>query len=425
MTASPPSSNSSPDAEGADALEQALALRSAPTRARMLRDRPLPGSVLQLIRIAGGEREALASASARSGEAAHGVVEAAVLYIQHVLFHDDADSYRMLGVNPDASGTTIKEHYRWLMHWLHPDRQRERWEGAYAERVNRAWNSLNTDQRRRDYDSRNATVALVHVDTSSAIDTQPALPLAELEPQRLPILSPRVTGWLPTIVFASLLVLAAGVMIASYRERLAEQADARSAATRLDAALAESDSAQKAAIRKRIAFEEHVVSLARTDGEPPGPSSAVRARPEAVANAGDPQTGIAATTGSPAIGSPAATANAPAALSHDFVAAYNRGDLVQLLQLFTPDAVDEHGGIAAISSDYGRLFDGTSSRELDLDGLHWTVAADRIVGSGEFAARIRRRDEASDRQLRGRMEIDAVLVEGRWKIRRIAGGEGE
>lgn len=419
MTASsPPSSNSSRDGDGADALEQALALRAAPQRARLLCERPLPGSVLQLIRIAGGERESLASAVALTGESPASVVEAAVLYVQQVLFHDGADSYRTLGVDVEASAATIKEHYRWLMHWLHPDRQPERWEAAYAERVNRAWNSLNTERRRRDYDALRAPLPVAQADSFPIADTGPK-PVVPAPTERMPILSPRMAGWVPAIVFGAMLLLAAGVMVASWHDGLAGQADASAASTRLDAVLPGSDSAQRAAIRDRMAFEEHVVSLRRTGDDPPGqpapPSTELQA-------------GLAPGAGEARAGQAGASAvsahDAPAALSRDFTAAYDRGDLVRFLGLFTSDAVDEHGGIAAISSDYGGLFDATSSRELDLGGVRWAVADDRIVGIGVLDVRIRRHDEGSDRHLRESIRIEAVPVEGRWKIQRLLRGEG-
>jgi hypothetical protein len=41
---------------------------------------------------------------------------------------------------------------RWLMKWLHPDRERSGWESALAERVSSAWQDLKSRDRRGEYD---------------------------------------------------------------------------------------------------------------------------------------------------------------------------------------------------------------------------------------------------------------------------------
>ena len=155
----------------------------------------------------------------------------------------------------------------------------------------------------------------------------------------------------------------------------------------------------------------------------PGPSSAHVAalRPRTVARLSEPV--VSAQMRAPE----AATSNADVvsaqeaaiALPRDFASAYAKGDLPRVMRLFTPDAVNNRGGIAAIAEDYDHLFHDSTLHELRLDDLEWVVHADRIVGSGAFEARIRHNDELSARSVQGWIQIEAVPINGRWRIQRI------
>jgi hypothetical protein len=136
----------------APALASALALRRSPLGARPRPDERLPEGVLLLVRIAAGDEQALAQAQNASLETADTLREAATFYLQQVLFANDASSYRMLGVDTDAPDEQIREHYRWLARWLHPDRNANEWEVIYADRVSQAWQNLRTAERRSRYD---------------------------------------------------------------------------------------------------------------------------------------------------------------------------------------------------------------------------------------------------------------------------------
>ena len=144
------------------ALELALALSRAPALAAQVRERPLPPDVLTLIRIAAGDDTTLAKAAAASGEAPQPLVEAALLFLQQALFAAGADSYRLLGVPATASQELLKQHHRWLVRWLHPDRQTDDWQAAYMNRVNRAWQDLRTPERRHNYDTHSRHAGTTH-----------------------------------------------------------------------------------------------------------------------------------------------------------------------------------------------------------------------------------------------------------------------
>jgi hypothetical protein len=125
-------------------IELALDLARMPALARRSAAPPLPPNIVELMRIAAGFPEACQAAVAQTGEPRHVVIESARFYLQQVLFRPDADCYRILGVQPSTSRATAREHMRWLLEWLHPDRNNNNnsWDTVYAERVLKAWREV-------------------------------------------------------------------------------------------------------------------------------------------------------------------------------------------------------------------------------------------------------------------------------------------
>jgi hypothetical protein len=125
-------------------IELALDLARMPALGRRSVVPPLPPNIIELIRIAAGSPEACRGAVAQTGEPRHVVIEAARFYLQQVLFRPEADCYRILGIAPAASRATAREHMRWLLEWLHPDRNTNNnsWDSVYAERVLKAWREV-------------------------------------------------------------------------------------------------------------------------------------------------------------------------------------------------------------------------------------------------------------------------------------------
>ncbi|HEX5754964.1 MAG TPA: DnaJ domain-containing protein [Arenimonas sp.] len=201
------------------AIEQALALLRAPALLAAVRQRPLPGDLPQLFRLAAGDVELFEQVESATGESRAQLAEAATFYLQQVLFAPGADSYRVLGVAPDAAEEQIKQHYRLLQRWLHPDRNHDEWDAVYADRVNRAWQDLRTPERRAEYDRRppetSASAAVVHATAPGGFRARP------LPPIETPVLSSRAVRRLPWLVLGSLGVLATvGLGGAWYLQRL-------------------------------------------------------------------------------------------------------------------------------------------------------------------------------------------------------------
>ena len=134
------------------ALHLALDLARSPILAGVMRRQPLPADVLTLIRLAARDDETTQAVSECTGRSPATLRTAAVLYIQQVLWTPDGDHYRALGLARGAPQEKLAEHLRWLMKWLHPDRQHLVQESAFSHRVLGAWNALKTQERRQQYD---------------------------------------------------------------------------------------------------------------------------------------------------------------------------------------------------------------------------------------------------------------------------------
>lgn len=135
------------------ALELAVGLLQLPSRARALRDAPLPGDVTALLDIVAGEGRARADASRLTGLTETKVGDAASFYIEQILLHPDADSYRALGASAEATNDQLRRNMALLLKWLHPDHEANSERTIYVGRVTNAWNNIKTAERRLAYDA--------------------------------------------------------------------------------------------------------------------------------------------------------------------------------------------------------------------------------------------------------------------------------
>jgi hypothetical protein len=122
-------------------IDSALDLARMPALSRSTATPPLPANILELIRIAAAAPKACQDAASATGEPVQVIIEAARFYLQQLLFRTDADSYRVLGLQPGDSRATARTHLRWLLQWLHPDRNTGL-DAVYAERVLKAWHEV-------------------------------------------------------------------------------------------------------------------------------------------------------------------------------------------------------------------------------------------------------------------------------------------
>lgn len=210
------------------ALEAAVGLFKAPDRAALLHAGDLPDDVLTVIRIASGDRALAEACEASTGLAPDALQEACVFYIQSVLFHPDSDHFRVLGAGRDADQDTLKQHYRWLQKWLHPDRDPEGWSSVYSHRVNIAWDTLKRPDRRAAYRESLPAVAPVTANASQprAIGT---LRVAQVDVGTTLALSSKWIRRLPAALAVVTVVVAAGLWAAHRAGQDMLQADGRRA----------------------------------------------------------------------------------------------------------------------------------------------------------------------------------------------------
>lgn len=177
-----------------------------------LRDKKLPENLPLVIRLAAGEGAALQCALDTTGESAETLVDASVFFLQQVLFAPGADSYRVLGADSDAPQDRLRDNYRWLMKWLHPDRNQDGWEAVYADRVNVAWQNLKTLARRAEFDRLSPSSQMLAPMTATTM--RRGVPVVPAPGG--PLLSGSTVRRLPMLVLGSLGLVAAAMIGVTY-----------------------------------------------------------------------------------------------------------------------------------------------------------------------------------------------------------------
>ena len=125
-----------------NALDIALKLYRQPALARKVRRNGLPPRMLSVIKIAAGSEEELVMHVDHTPEESREIREAAIFFLHNSLFQFGSDNYRVLGVEQGATVEQMREHKRWLLKWLHPDLNRNKWESNYLHRVLAAWQEI-------------------------------------------------------------------------------------------------------------------------------------------------------------------------------------------------------------------------------------------------------------------------------------------
>lgn len=233
-----------------------------------MRERALPHDVALVIRIAAGETAAIENAAALTGESAEMLLEASVFFLQQILFAPNADSYRVLGVASDSAQEQLRENYRWLMKWLHPDRNQDGWEAVYADRVNIAWQDMKTPDRRAEYDRHaSAAATMLPMVVSGARRVTPPVVNGG------PLLSGSTVRRLPALVLGALGVGAISMVGITYwaqTQTERELSELRENRTRGEAAAAESAQVlADAGTRVEAASEEAAGPMAAPIIDPP------------------------------------------------------------------------------------------------------------------------------------------------------------
>ena len=117
------------------ALHVAMDIFHRPAAVRDYLKAPLPQDVLTVIRIAAGGDIEPDKFGPDQKRRASDIREASVFFVQQILFHPQADAYRLLGLRPGADFKQVQDHKRMLLKWLHPDRNPNKWEQVLFQRV--------------------------------------------------------------------------------------------------------------------------------------------------------------------------------------------------------------------------------------------------------------------------------------------------
>jgi hypothetical protein len=462
------------------ALFQALSLARAPRGPRPGPEERLPDGITQLIRIAAGEEGATSSARAATGVGVEALREAAIFYIQQVLFAPGSSSYRILGADADAPDELLREHYRWLARWLHPDRTPDPWEVVFAERVNRAWQDLRTSERRARYqpthEEGDEWAAVVAAPPAEVLSSR------QLKPPR--VARSRDLRWIPSAVLATLGSVAIGLIVLYYAsqrqmppgprivaaqgEAAPDQSETAVAVPPVRAPVPVADLAAPARQQPEVAAAEQptlptvetptppIAALApipsmpqepRADRRPkpaPAPApvrpaapaiAAVADRPPARSAARMPATervvSVAATRmAATEVSEPAQTDAGARATSRDanrllgqFSRAYEDGDLQGMRELFASDARGPKGGVNSIIADYRRVFAASSERSLSVRNVSWFVDGETFTIIASFEASVTGAHESHARHTRGDLRLDLRREGDRWQIYRMQHGE--
>jgi hypothetical protein len=140
------------------ALRIALSMADRPVNLGRWRRTPLPEGVTELLRVAVGDPDALIAAQALTGRSHAALQKATAFFIAQIMLQDGADSYRVLGVAPNAGPRELRRNMALLIKWLHPDGGRSHVIASkdcrelLICRVTLAWDDLKTETRRSLYD---------------------------------------------------------------------------------------------------------------------------------------------------------------------------------------------------------------------------------------------------------------------------------
>jgi hypothetical protein len=143
-----------------EALDVALRMAKQPIIVRKSRRSQLPNGVSHVLELAIGDHKALKVAAQRKELTDQQLREAAEFFVQQVLFYHRANSYRIFGVEANASNQEIRHHMALIMKWLHPDITASSTDEAmmdrsiFITRATKAWEDLKSDKRRQKYDER-------------------------------------------------------------------------------------------------------------------------------------------------------------------------------------------------------------------------------------------------------------------------------
>jgi hypothetical protein len=134
-----------PELPQAEAVEKAIRLHRGLLRPSAALRGALPRGMLDLIKLASGNDDTWIGLSGQISSTRAVTEEAANCYLALLLSQQKLTDRQVLMLTPDASAADLREHKRALLKWLHPDRNTNKWQSAFFDRVSQAAKRLSNE----------------------------------------------------------------------------------------------------------------------------------------------------------------------------------------------------------------------------------------------------------------------------------------
>jgi hypothetical protein len=133
-----------------NAIDVAVAVYKQPNQFTVPKPGKYPRSMLDVIKSAAGDEATIETIAERLGMPRETVVQICKFYLQKLLTAGNRHPLHMLVLDVGATAEDIKDHKRWLLKWLHPDRNPSKWESALFLTIGKAVLQLETGQTSKD-----------------------------------------------------------------------------------------------------------------------------------------------------------------------------------------------------------------------------------------------------------------------------------
>jgi hypothetical protein len=120
-------------------LSAVLTMARTPNARHRFRRERVPSGTKQLFRISAGRTDVINDAIRFTGKDPHFLQAACIFYIEEILWHRDADPYRVLGLNSDAPFEVVSAHVDVILDWLTGPNDRHA-----RDRIRYAWQSIDS-----------------------------------------------------------------------------------------------------------------------------------------------------------------------------------------------------------------------------------------------------------------------------------------
>ncbi len=436
-------------------------------------DAPLADGVTEMLKVAVGK--IILTAEMRVEELLNvedeTVRQACLNYIQQVWIKDEADHYRRLGVDSDATLEHIRTHYRYLFRLLQTEQGAEisSQDEAYIRRINQAFSALRSDEKRKEYDA----ALLAGAKVEKPLDKAREFTISDIEipqggevayPAALKENSKKRSSGVFVGFFMMLLLVGGGVgyylfpkeiddFIASSIEMLKPK----------EVVVVEEPAPAVAEIPPVIVVPNPVVEerIPEPVVEKPVNPVVVLPKREVIV---EPEPVVVAPV--PVVVAPAPVAEQPqpkiapppveiepevevvepeieavlpeivkvpeiadealGGLVDHFSLVYELGELDEFMALFSKDALsNDDKGWDGIREDYKSLFRSTFSRTIKLQSMRWTKTEQIAVGKGDFVVTVLRRQGDEPRTFNGQIELKVSQTESGLLIKGMYHSYGE